>query len=56
MTLRRFGISACTANPEGLPPALAQHGSCGDLLHRHHFPFRAHHPVEIRSAIKVAPL
>jgi hypothetical protein len=28
MTLRRFGISACTANPEGLPPSLAQHGSC----------------------------
>ncbi len=28
MTLRWFGISACTANPEGLPPSLAQHGSC----------------------------
>jgi hypothetical protein len=28
MTLRRFGLSACTANPEGLPPSLAQHGSC----------------------------
>ena len=28
MTLRRFGISTCTANPEGLPPSLAQHGSC----------------------------
>ena len=28
MTLRRFGISACTANPEGQPPSLAQHGSC----------------------------
>src|ERR1017187_8369532 len=28
MTLRQFGISACTANPEGLPPSLAQHGSC----------------------------
>ena len=28
MTLRRFGISACTANPEDLPPSLAQHGSC----------------------------
>ena len=26
MTLRRFGLSACTANPEGLPPSLAQHG------------------------------
>jgi hypothetical protein len=28
MTLRQFGISACTANPEGQPPSLAQHGSC----------------------------
>src|SRR5271157_2536581 len=28
MTLRRFGISACSANPEGLPPSLTQHGSC----------------------------
>ena len=28
MTLRWFGISACTANPEDLPPSLAQHGSC----------------------------
>jgi hypothetical protein len=27
MTLGRFGISACTANPEDLPPSLAQHGS-----------------------------
>ena len=26
MTLRRFGLSACTANPEDLPPSLAQHG------------------------------
>src|SRR5467141_1156686 len=37
MTLRRFGLPACTANPEGLPPSLAQHGRAGDLLHRHHF-------------------
>ena len=28
MTLRWFGISACTANPEGLPPSPTQHGSC----------------------------
>ena len=28
MTPRRFGISACTATPGGLPPSLAQHGSC----------------------------
>jgi len=26
MTLRRFGLSARTANPEDLPPSLAQHG------------------------------
>jgi hypothetical protein len=28
MTLQRFGISAFLANPGGLPPSLAQHGSC----------------------------
>ena len=28
MTLRWFGLSACTANPEDLPPSLAQHGLC----------------------------
>jgi hypothetical protein len=28
MTLRRFGISACTANPEGPPPSLTQQSSC----------------------------
>jgi hypothetical protein len=28
MTLRRFGLSACTASPEDLPPSLARHGSC----------------------------
>ncbi len=28
MTLRRFGISACTVNPEGLPPSLIRHGWC----------------------------
>jgi hypothetical protein len=28
MTLRWFGLSACTANPEGRPPSLAQHGPC----------------------------
>jgi len=27
-SLRWFGISACTATPEDLPPSLAQHGSC----------------------------
>jgi hypothetical protein len=28
MTLRRFGLLACTTSPEDLPPSLAQHGSC----------------------------
>ena len=28
MTLRRFGLSVCSANPEDLPPSLAQHGPC----------------------------
>gem|GEM_PF-3627505 len=27
MTSRRFGLPACTASPEDLPPSLAQHGS-----------------------------
>ena len=27
-SLRWFGLSACTASPEGQPPSLAQHGSC----------------------------
>jgi hypothetical protein len=27
MTLRRFGISACTATPEDLPPSQIEHGS-----------------------------
>ncbi len=27
MTPRRFGLPACTASPEDLPPSLAQHGS-----------------------------
>jgi hypothetical protein len=27
-SLRWFGISACTATPEGPPPSLAQHASC----------------------------
>ena len=34
MTSRRFGLPACTANPEDLPPSLAQHGSQNDLLPR----------------------
>jgi hypothetical protein len=27
-SLQWFGLPACTANPEDLPPSLAQHGSC----------------------------
>jgi len=27
-SFRWFGLSACTASPEGRPPSLAQHGSC----------------------------
>ena len=46
MTLRWFGSPACTANPEGQPPSLAQHGRAGDLLHRHHF-LSGHTPLEI---------
>jgi len=41
-SLRWFGLSACTASPEGHPPSLAQHGLCWRLLHRHHVPFRTH--------------
>ncbi len=37
MTLRRFGSSAYTANPEGQPPSPAQHGHSNDPLHRLHF-------------------
>ena len=39
-SLRWFGLSACTASPEGLPPSLAQHGLCWRLLHRHHVSFQ----------------
>jgi hypothetical protein len=43
MTLRRFGNSACTANPEDLP-LHHWHSTvrADDLLHRHHIPFRTH--------------
>src|ERR1035437_8947907 len=37
MTSRRFGLPACTASPENLPPSLAQHESQNDLLHRFTF-------------------
>jgi hypothetical protein len=40
MTLRWFGFSAYSANPEGLPPSLVRHVGANDLLHRHHFTFQ----------------
>ena len=53
MTLRRFGISACTANPEGLPPSLAQHGSCWRSSTSSSLPFqdtpRSHVPFRARG-------
>ena len=50
MTLRWFGISACTANPEGLPPSLAQHGSCWRSSTSSSLPFQdTHVPVRCRA-------
>ena len=38
-----FGISACTATPEDLPPSLAQHGSCRrSSTSSSSLPFRTH--------------
>ena len=42
MTLRWFGISACTANPEGLPPSLARHGSWCRSSTSSSLPLRTH--------------
>ena len=43
-SLRWFGISACTATPEDLPPSLAQHGSCrrSSTSSSSSLPFRTH--------------
>ena len=41
-SLRWFGLPACTANPEDLPPSLAQHGSCRRPSTSPHSPFRTH--------------
>src|SRR6185437_16689744 len=38
-SLRWFGLPACTANPEDLPPSLAQHGSCRRPSTSPHSPF-----------------
>src|SRR5258708_37991570 len=43
-SLRWFGLPACTANPEDLPPSLAQHGHQDDL-YSPPFPFRTHSAV-----------
>ena len=41
-SLRWFGISACTATPQDLPPSLAQHGSCRRSSTSSSLPFRTH--------------
>ena len=41
-SLRWFGLPACTANPEDLPPSLAQHGSYRRPSTLPHSPFRTH--------------
>ncbi len=41
-SLRWFGISACTAIPEDLPPSLVQHGSCWRSSTSSSLPFRTH--------------
>ena len=42
-SLRWFGVSACTATPEDLPPSLAQHGSCRrSSTSSSSLPFRTH--------------
>ncbi len=45
-SLRWFGISACTATPEDLPPSLAQHGSCWRSSTSSSLPFRTHEGAE----------
>ena len=41
-SLRWFGVSACTATPQDLPPSLAQHGSCRRSSTSSSLPFRTH--------------
>ena len=50
-SLRWFGISACTATPQDLPPSLAQHGSC-QRSSTSSLPFRTHVGAE-NSAVVV---
>ena len=52
-SLRWFGVSACTATPEDLPPSLAQHGSCRrSSTSSSSLPFRTHVGAE-NSAVVV---
>ena len=51
-SLRWFGISACTATPQDLPPSLAQHGSCRRSSTSSSLPFRTHVGAE-NSAVVV---
>src|SRR3954462_11129765 len=41
-SLRWFGISACTANPEGRPPSLVEHASCWRSSTSSSLHFRTH--------------
>jgi hypothetical protein len=50
-SLRWFGISACTATPEDLPPSLAQHGSCWRSSTSSSLPFRTHEGAENASCL-----
>ena len=52
-SLRWFGISACTATPEDLPPSLAQHGSCRRSSTSSSLPFRTH--VGARNPVNEHP-
>ena len=54
-SLRWFGISACTATPEDLPPSLAQHGSCRrSSTSSSSLPFRTHEGAENASPQVIA--
>ena len=53
-SLRWFGISACTATPQDLPPSLAQHGSCQRSSTSSSLPFRTH--VGARNSAVVVDL
>ena len=47
MTLRRFGLSACTANPEDLPPSLAEHDLRGRSSTSPPLPFQDTHSLNL---------